>query len=262
MMARVVSASLMKSLFSRQNISDCYFQFVNSFPNHMRGYADLFRDKSGVEIGGPSKVFYRRLPVYQRARSIDGVNFSENTVWEGSIRAGHTYTYWKSKVGRQFIDEAADLKSVPSDTYDFFLSSNCLEHIANPLSALYEWKRVIKIGGIGVILVPNKHANFDHRRPYTAFNHLIEDFNRQTKENDLTHIPEIFSLHDLSMDPAAGSFEKFCQRSVENFANRCLHHHVFSLELLQTSVEFCGFKVIHAMSTKTDHWVFVSRQAH
>lgn len=256
-----MSTNQLKSFFSRQTASDFYFQFINTFPNPIRRFADLLKDQSGIEIGGPSKVFYRRLPVYQRARSIDGVNFSENTVWEGSIKAGQTYTYWKSKVGRQFIDEAADLKSVPSDAYDFLLSSNCLEHIANPLSALHEWKRVIKPGGIGVILVPNNRANFDHRRPYTEFDHLVEDLDRQTKEDDLTHLPEILALHDLNMDPAAGDLTNFQRRSCNNFTNRCLHHHVFSLDVLRRSVEFCGFDVLHVMSTKTDHWVFVSRPA-
>ena len=256
-----MSANQANPFISRQTASEVYFRLVNLLPNSFKTFADKLEGKSGIEIGGPSKVFYRRLPVYQRASSIDGLNFSENTIWEGAIKEGHTYTYWRSKVGRQYIDEAADLKSVPSEAYDFLLSSNCLEHIANPLRALLEWKRVIKPGGVAVILVPNKIYNFDHKIPYTAFEHLVEDLDRQTKEDDLTHLPEILSLHDLSRDPAAGSFEDFRRRSQQNFTNRCLHHHVFSLDVLQRCAQYCGLNVLRGTSTKTDHWVFVSRQA-
>lgn len=34
--------------------------------------------KTGVEIGGPSKIF---TPIYQRCNICDGVNYSSDTVW-------------------------------------------------------------------------------------------------------------------------------------------------------------------------------------
>jgi hypothetical protein len=86
-------------------------------------------------------------------------------------------------------------------------------------------------------VLPNYAKMFDHRRTPTEVNHLFEDFERNTQEDDLTHLPEILQLHDLNMDPQAGSFEQFRERSLKNVANRCLHHHVFdehnSRELLQ-----------------------------
>lgn len=242
----------------RQLASDNYYVMLNALPNPFRSFADECEGMRGIEIGGPSRVFCRRMPVYQRAFSIDGVNYSNNTFWEGEINAGHTYSYWKSKLGMQYIDEATALNSVPSESYDFLLSSNCLEHIANPLRALLEWKRVVRTGGRAVVVVPSKVANFDHRRPYTQFDHLLEDLHKDTKEDDLTHLPEILKLHDLSRDPAAGSIERFSQRSLDNLGNRCLHHHVFSPEVLTKAVEHCGFSVSYSVSTRTDHWVFLS----
>jgi hypothetical protein len=57
---------------------------------------------------------------------------------------------------------------------------------------------------------------------------MVEDYERATQEDDLSHLPEILQAHDLSMDLAAGSAEEFRSRSLNNFTNRCLHHHVFN----------------------------------
>jgi hypothetical protein len=57
---------------------------------------------------------------------------------------------------------------------------------------------------------------------------LKDDFDRGVDEHDLTHLPEILELHDLSRDPLAGDFENFKARSFKNFENRCLHHHTFT----------------------------------
>ena len=70
-------------------------------------------------------------------------------------------------------------------------------------------------------------GRFDHRREPTEVAHLLEDYERNTLEDDLTHLPEILQKHDLSMDSGVGTTEEFHLRSLNNFENRCLHHHVF-----------------------------------
>jgi SAM-dependent methyltransferase len=141
-------------------------------------YANAAKDKMGLEVGGPTTWLFRYvLPVYEVAKGVDGVNFSTNTVWEGDIgEKGGRYNYYKQRHGNQFISEAADLRQIPDRTYDFLLSSNCLEHIANPLKAAREWKRVVKPGGALIVFVPNKAYNFDHLRDFTTFDHLLSDY--------------------------------------------------------------------------------------
>ena len=39
------------------------------------------RGGAGLEIGGPTKLFRRDLPVYKVVAALDGVNFSHTTVW-------------------------------------------------------------------------------------------------------------------------------------------------------------------------------------
>jgi len=222
------------------------------FPTRVR-CRRLVRGKRGIEIGGPSSIFARggMLALYDAASNVDGCNFSADTLWAGHIPEGMTYRYMEGKAcGRQYVSEAANLGKIPSDSYDFFLSSHVLEHVANPLKALSEWRRVLKPGGWLIMLLPLKDMTFDHRRPVTALEHLIEDFSRDAGEDDLTHLPEILALHDLSRDPQAGTPEQFAARSRENFKNRCLHQHVFDEKLAVAVCRRAGFEVTFSSTSR------------
>lgn len=219
-------------------------------------YKNQFVGKSGIEIGGPSPVFSGRgiFPVYPMVENLDNCNFRATTVWEGSINRGKTFLFDPGKpAGQQHIAEATALAELPFGAYDFVLSSHMLEHSANPIQALSEWKRLLKNGGILVLVLPDKNHTFDRQRPTTALGHLIEDFNVGMTEDDLTHLPEILALHDLKLDPEAGDVTTFKSRSLRNFENRCLHHHVFDTRLAVDLVEYVGLKVIAIEEIRPHH---------
>jgi SAM-dependent methyltransferase len=202
----------------------------------------------GLEVGGPSEIFGRAgiLPIYPGIERLDNCNFAAETIWEGAIQEGTTFRYDADRApGTQYVAEATDLRGIPSEAYDFILSSHVIEHTANPLRALSEWLRVLKSDGILLLVVPHKDGTFDHRRPVTSMDHLLEDFRRSTQEDDLTHLPEILELHDLDRD-TAGSFEEFKRRSEQNPRNRGLHHHVFDTKLVVEIVLHLGLR-IHAV---------------
>lgn len=222
-------------------------------------YQSFVEGKKGLEIGGPSDLFRIRLPLYRKAGSVDGVNFSGSTVWEGAIVSGHTFAYLPECRGLQFIADATDLSQIESASYDFVLSSNCLEHVANPIKALLEWRRVIRPGGALILVVPNKASNFDHNRPFTTFEHILDDYERATAEQDLTHLDEILALHDLSMDPPAGSFDEFKARSLANFENRTLHHHVFEPATIGKMLHYVGLTILATTETGTDFFSLATR---
>lgn len=225
--------------------------------------AGALRDKAGLEIGGPSHVFARHslFPVYAIAGSIDNVNFSRTTVWEGAIQEGRTFVYdTRHAPGRQHILEAIDLSAIPDERYDFILSSHTIEHVANPLRALREWIRTLKIGGVIVLVVPHRDGTFDHRRPVTTMAHLLDDERKDTAEDDLTHLPEILRLHDLSRDPPAGGQPAFTARSGRNHENRCLHHHVFDEPLVARILEWVGTPLLSIERVPPYHIFAVARK--
>lgn len=225
--------------------------FGKKILNH-EAYINPTIRRNGIEIGGPSNIFKHKIPVYANCSAMEFVNFSSETVWEGKLL---TITkYFRNKLGKQHVYEATDLSFFSDKQFDFCLSSNCLEHVANPLKAMTEMKRITK--DIIILVLPCKDNNFDHRRKITSFDHLLDDFNSNVDETDLTHLEEILSLHDLKLDPPAGSFDQFKERCLKNFENRCLHHHVFDDKLVKRICDYLNIQVIQKTLTKSD-WIFL-----
>ena len=207
--------------------------------------------KNGLEIGGPSTIFskHRLIPVYDCCRSIDNCNFSSRTIWDDVTDRKS----FETRLGSQFIAEACDLPMTSDQTYDFVLASHVLEHVANPLRALHEWKRVLRPQGVLLTILPDKRATFDHRRPYTPFEHLEADLHANTQEDDLTHLDEVLELHDLGLDPGAGSSDQFQERCRRNSSVRAMHHHVFSPEVLVSMFSRLGMRVLNLAVERRFH---------
>ena len=223
----------------------------------------LLAGKTGLEVGGPSRTFtpIGEVPAYMYAGRVDNTNFAQVTVWEGTIAEGMTFRYDDAKPpGRQYVHDATDLHSIPTGSYDFLLSSHTLEHVANPLKVLAEWRRVLTEDGAILITLPHPSGTFDHRRPTTPLAHLIADHERQVGEDDLTHVDEILEHHDLSRDPGAGDFEAFRQRSLANLQNRCLHHHVFDTGSAVALIDHAGFQILNVEAKLPMHIIVIARK--
>jgi SAM-dependent methyltransferase len=215
---------------------------------------NVSRGKKGIEIGGPSQSTGQLI--YHNASSMDNVIFSEETVWSNNTS---TYNYYQEKQGNVIICDAVNLSSVKNDTYEFCFASHSLEHIANPIKAVKEWIRVIKPGGHVVLILPEKSVCFDHNRNISSFTTLVDQYNKNVGEDDLSTLSEILENHDLTMDLAAGDFESFKQRSLQNFNNRCLHHYVYNADLLKQICEYCSCKFIYTITDGLNIW-FIMRK--
>jgi SAM-dependent methyltransferase len=207
---------------------------------------DNFKGKHGLEIGGPSSIFRddNILPLYSIINGLDGCNFNINTLWEGNISAGLNYNYYKDKIGYQYICDVVNLSPINNDEYDFVLCSHVLEHVANPLKAMAEMLRVLKNNGSLLLVLPDKEKTFDHHREVTDLSHLIDDFNNNIREDDLTHLEETLKFHDLRLDPAAGTYEKFKKRSLDNYNNRALHQHIFDINIIVAMINYFNMELI------------------
>jgi SAM-dependent methyltransferase len=214
--------------------------------------------KYGLEIGGPSQIFRgsHLIPLYGRCRQLDNCNFSEHTIWS----AASDNRKFGPKVGKQFVAEACNLSTVSDEMYDFVLASHVLEHIANPLQALQEWKRVLKPNGVLVIVVPHKAGTFDHRRSFTPLEHIESDFATSTSEDDLTHLNEVLELHDLDLDPRAGSWQQFRDRCLQNASVRGMHHHVLSPEALVRMLDYVDMLVLNLAVEEPFHIIGFARK--
>jgi SAM-dependent methyltransferase len=218
--------------------------------------------KRGFEIGGPSSVFARGglIPVYEVVAGVDNCDFSSLTT-VGEIREGRHFVFdGRRDAGLQLVRDAVDLAAIPDRRYDFLLASHVLEHIANPLRALEEWARVLCDGGLMVLVVPHKDGTFDHRRPITTLQHLIDDYRSGVGEDDLTHLAETLELHDFGRDPKLQDVEEFRRRCTNNLEHRWLHHHVFGTRLVGEVIDQAGLEVLALEALRPHHIVAVARK--
>lgn len=206
--------------------------------------------KKGLEIGGPSPSM---KSVYDTNIPIDGINH-QNNIWQGNIKRKE----YKNG-GIQYFGDAIKLPD-NLQKYDFIINSHVLEHIANPLKALFHWKNQLLSSGLLILVLPKKELCFDHRRPITKVETLIDKYNKNVDEDDLSSLDEILKLHDLSMDPPAGTFEQFKKRSLDNFNNRCLHHHVFDIELLEQIANFIDMEVVFKYINGLDQFIIFEKK--
>jgi len=207
-------------------------------------YGSYVSGKTGLEIGGPSVAFspHNALPLYSLVGLLDNCDFSSSTVW---AEHGKDFIFSPNRSpGKSFFCEGSALTPIASNSYDFILSSHNLEHFANPVKALHEWKRVLRPGGALVLILPYYRHTFDHHRTPTPVAAMLDDFERDIGEDDLSHLPEILEKHDLTLDPGGCTFEAFKQRSLDNINNRCLHHHVFDETNSRELLTAAGFEVL------------------
>src|SRR4051794_35301722 len=204
---------------------------------------------TALEVGGPSAVFGPGglCPIYAVVESIDGCQWSADTVWHGNQEAGDYEPAGEDGArGRLFITEGGTLEGVPDGAYDAVVCSHVIEHLANPLRALENWRRVVRPAGYLLIVAPHVAGTFDHRRPVTTLEHMVADFEAAADENDLTHLDEVLQLHDLARDPGAGERSAFEQARRNNLQTRLLHHHTFTGRSLLALLDRAGLEILAA----------------
>jgi len=223
----------------------------------------LIEGRRSIEIGGPSATFLATgvLPIYPAMRTIDNVNFASETLWEGALEDGAPYLPMGSPTGVQLLREATDLRDIPDEAYDVVLSSHVLEHIANPLRALREWRRVCRESGILCLIVPHRDGSFDRRRPVTSIDHLRGDAVAEVDEGDDTHFEEVIRLHDLHRDRPAGSLGDFKARVADNRRVRSVHHHVFDVNITLAAIIETGWMPIAAEARRPFHIIVLAQKS-
>jgi SAM-dependent methyltransferase len=97
------------------------------------------------------------------------------------------------------IDVYADLdtdglSAFADASQDFVVCSHVLEHLAAPLALMDEMHRVLKPGGVLILLLPDRRRTFDRYRASTSLDHLIREHRNGVRTVDDDHLFDFITL--------------------------------------------------------------------
>jgi SAM-dependent methyltransferase len=189
----------------------------------------LFAGRKGVRIGGKLSDKFEECLSY--ATKVIDVNIVRDRL--------------RQSVDVDYLTDATNLYFAKDGEFDFVCSSHVLEHIANPIKALYEWKRVIGAGGIIYCGVPDKRFTFDHRRQRTPLNHLIDDYQKDVDQSDTTHIQDLIDNWDERLDSCWDNRQQHLEHIRTNPISG-IHHHVWIKGDVTELFKYVHLEVVYA----------------
>jgi len=134
------------------------------------------------------------------------------------------------------------LQALDNDSEDFVIASHVLEHLANPIAMIAEVYRVLRPGGVLLILLPDRHVTFDRFREPTALDHLIAEFEDDVREVDDSHIVEFIRAtapRDAPLSEFLSDDPEERRRQIRVHRDRSIHAHCWDQDEFIPVVTFC-----------------------
>jgi len=136
------------------------------------------------------------------------------------------------------IDDGEKLLTLANNTYDFVIANHMIEHCQNPIGAIQNFLRVLKVGGILYMGVPNKHYTFDRDRPLTTLDHLVKDYHEGPEWSKHGHYQEYVRLVDKM--PEAKIAERMKLLLDMDYS---IHFHVWQPDTFLELLSYCQEKL-------------------
>lgn len=138
------------------------------------------------------------------------------------------------------------LKMLDDQSQDFVIASHVLEHMADPIGLLDEIHRVLKVGGIAMVLLPDKRRTFDHSRPVTTLDHLVTEHDAGVTEVDDAHVLEFIQHTEVDWHPRMeGMSEAEVAELFEWHRQRSIHVHVWTENDFQPVIDYAITELGH-----------------
>jgi SAM-dependent methyltransferase len=144
------------------------------------------------------------------------------------------------------------LSALADESQDFVIASHVLEHLAEPIGLIVEIHRVLRPGGVVLILLPDRHRTFDRHREPTSLAHLVAEYAANVTEVDDTHISEFLEKTGTPL----GDSPEADRATIELHRRRSIHVHCWTDEeffpVLRYGVEHLGQRWEFVDGTVTD----------
>ena len=125
--------------------------------------AARFLKGNGLEVGAGSRPF----PVP-----------ADVQITYGDIRDRRTLeTYFNTnniQAGNEI--DAQTFAGLETNRFDFVISAHVIEHLLDPVGSIIQAIRILKPGGILILVVPDMRETFDCNRPETSLEHALRDY--------------------------------------------------------------------------------------
>lgn len=220
-----------------------------------REFAERFLAGHGLEIGAlhlPLETPRRAHVSYVDRMSVDDLRseYDELADWD--------------LTPVDVIDNGELLSTVAEESQDFIVANHFLEHCEDPIRTIETHLGKLKPGGVLFYAVPDKRYTFDHRRPVTPLEHMVEDREQGPERSRQEHYDE---WSRLVVSEEGDTEEQVEARSRElEAAQYSIHMHVWTqAEFLQLILQ-CrerfeeGFD-IEAASRQAIEFIVVLRKA-
>lgn len=144
------------------------------------GLARKFLFGSGIEIGALQKPLL--LPNSCKVRYVDRMALADLLHHYPELRGLPIQS-------PDIIDNGEQLSTISDGSQDFVIANHFLEHCQNPLQTLATFLRVLRIGGVLFMAVPDKRFTFDFDRPCTQYDVLYNTYRsgRRADRDELFH---------------------------------------------------------------------------
>lgn len=169
-------------------------------------------------------------------------------------------------------DIVADAATIPvrDRALDFLLSSHMLEHHQDTLRTLYEWKRVLRPGGVMFLILPHGERTLDRHRAVTPLQHHIDDYANLGDTEDHSHFDEIRAgwsqLEDWEQQRA--QYEAEWHMDVWDWAGRIkngvIHYHVWTQNQMVDLFRYVGLSVdyvVDVVPERPDSFLVIGRRS-
>lgn len=197
----------------------------------------------------PFQMLCARVPA--RARGLE-IGAHTNPVTGLSPFYTDAVASYAGSAGR--VDFLADAPALPlaDETLDYLCSSHVIEHLPDPIAALYEWHRVLRPGGLLYLVAPDRRYTFDEPRATTTVEHLLRDFQEGTTANDdARHIDEfVFQTNWAMLSPktAPADIPQHQAAARARYLDQLargqpidIHYHTFTPDSLDALLRAAGF---------------------
>jgi SAM-dependent methyltransferase len=84
------------------------------------------------------------------------IHFAPESALSAKLKSSNFFNYKTADIAMTHVDFFVDLMRIPfpDNSYDFFICSHVLEHVQDDQVALAELFRILRRGGVGILMVP------------------------------------------------------------------------------------------------------------